>query len=76
MKAKIKKDALLIPKTPINCMLLIEVIEGIQNTLPQFKAVTKTDKKDIMHCRLYIDGTPTTTAIMQRVADYINLNNG
>jgi hypothetical protein len=76
MKAKIKEDALLIPKTPINCMLLLEMIEGIQNTLPQFKAVTKTDKKDIMHCRLYVDGNPITGNIMQKVSDYINLNNG
>jgi len=74
MKARIKGNTIAIPKTPINCMLLIEVIEEIQNGLPQFKLTTDTDQNDIMHCRLYIDGTPATTAIMQRVADYTNLN--
>jgi hypothetical protein len=76
MNAIIKNKTLLIPKTPTNCMLLIEFIEEIQSALPKFKVVTNTDNADVMHCRIYIDGNPITGNLVQKAADYINLNSG
>ena len=82
MKTKLNQleDTLLVEKTQLNCMLLLEMIERKQQTLPQLKVVTITNENylrntPVLMCKIYLNGEYASKATYVQFADYINANN-